>query len=138
MTKPDAREAIEDATAPDAESLDALVNTARALFENGPSLIEAELAFQKARASFVFVRAKTILGLAVLALALLFFVLMALVVGLLLALAPLIGPWGALAAVVGALLALTGLCALGIVRRIGTVRKALRAPAQNTSKGDTA
>ena len=61
-----------------------------------------------------------------------------LVVGLLLALAPLIGPWGALAVVVGGLLAVTALCALGMVRRIGSVRKALRGPAGNKTTGDPA
>jgi hypothetical protein len=63
---------------------------------------------------------------------LVFFVLMALVVGLLLALAPLLGAWGALAAVVLGLLALTGLCVLGVVMRFHKVRAAL------TGKGDTA
>ena len=121
--------------AEEAARLHTLVGSAEALFENGQSLLEAELAFQKARAGFLFSRAKGILGLAALALALLFFVLMALVVGLLLALAPLIGPWGALAAVVGGLLAIAGVCVRGVVRRVATVRKALKGPA---SKGDAA
>ena len=116
--------------AEEAARLDTLVGSAEALFENGQSLLKAELAFQKARVGFVVRRAKGILGLAALALALLFFVLMALVVGLLLALAPLIGPWGALAAVVGGLLGITALCVLGVVRRIGAVRKALNGPSE--------
>jgi hypothetical protein len=102
---------------------ESLLGGARALLEDGQSLIAAELEFQKARAGFLLGRAKGILALAALALALLFFALMALVVGLLLALAPLIGPWGALAVVFLGLLALTGLSVFGILRRVkGTLR----------------
>lgn len=105
---------------------DSLLGGARALFEDGQTLLAAEIEFQKARAGFVLGRAKGILVLAALALVLLFFALMALVMGLLLALAPLIGPWGALAVVVLGLLALTGLSVLGVVRRIGAISRALK------------
>lgn len=105
---------------------DSLIGGARALLEDGQTLIAAEIAFQKARAGFVLGRAKGILALAALALALLFFVLMALVVGLLLALAPLIGPWGALGVVLLGLLGLTGLCVLGVIRRVRAVGRALK------------
>jgi hypothetical protein len=115
--------------ADEAARLHTLVGSAEALFENGQSLLEAELLFQKVRASFVFNRAKGILGLAALALALLSLAVAALVVGLLLALAPLIGPWGALAAVVVGLLVITGICVLGVIRKIGTVRKVLKGSA---------
>ncbi len=104
---------------------DSLIGGARALFEDGQSLLAAEIAFQKARAGFLLGRAKGILALAALALALLFFALMALVVGLLLALAPLIGPWGALAVVFFGLLAFTGLSVLGIVRRVKSTLRTL-------------
>ena len=105
---------------------DSLLGGARALFEDGQTLLAAEIEFQKARAGFVLGRVKGILVLAALALVLLFFALMALVMGLLLALAPLIGPWGALAVVVLGLLALTGLSVLGVVRRIGAISRALK------------
>lgn len=105
---------------------DSLLGGARALLEDGQSLIAAELEFQKARAGFVLGRAKGILALAALALALLFFALMALVVGLLLALAPLIGPLGSLAVVFLGLLALTGLSVLGILRRVKSTLRALK------------
>lgn len=105
---------------------DSLLGGARMLLEDGQTLLSAEIAFQKARAGFVLGRAKGILVLAGLALALLFFALMALVVGLLLALAPLLGPWGALAVVFVGLLALTGLSVLGVVRRIGAITRALK------------
>jgi len=51
---------------------------------------------------------------------------MALVVGLLLALAPLIGPWGALAVVLTGLLVLTGLCLLGVLSSVRAVARALK------------
>lgn len=105
---------------------DSLLGGARALLEDGQTLLAAEIEFQKARAGFVLGRAKGILALGGLALALLFFALMALVMGLLLALAPLIGPWGALAVIVLGLLGFTGLCVLGVVRRIGAITRALR------------
>ena len=105
---------------------DSLLGSARMLFEDGQTLLAAEIAFQKARVGFVLNRAKGILVLAVLALALLFFALMALVVGLLLALAPLIGPWGALAVVFTGLLVLTGLCLLGVLSSVRAVARALK------------
>lgn len=105
---------------------ESLLGGARALLEDGQSLIAAEIEFQKARAGFLLGRAKGILALAALALALLFFALMALVVGLLLALAPLIGPWGALAVVFLGLLALTGLSVFGILRRVKRTLRALK------------
>lgn len=105
---------------------DSLLGGARTLLEDGQTLLAAEIEFQKARVGFVLGRAKGILVLGVLALALLFFALMALVMGLLLALTPLIGPWGALAAVFLGLLALTGLSVLGAVRRIGAITRALK------------
>lgn len=105
---------------------ESLLGGARALLEDGQTLIAAELAFQKARAGFVLGRAKGILAFGALALALLFFALMALVVGLLLALAPLIGPWGALAVVSLGLLGLTGLCLLAVLGRVRAVGRALK------------
>lgn len=105
---------------------DSLLSDARALLEDGQTLLAAEIAFQKARVGFVLGRAKGILVLAGLALALLFFALMAMVVGLLLALTPLIGPWGALAVVFVGLLVLTGLSVLGVIRRVGAITRALK------------
>ena len=109
----------------DTAEQDSLLGSARALLEDGQTLLAAELEFQKARVGFVLGRAKGVIALGALALALLFFALMALVVGLLLALGPLIGPWAALGVVVTGLLALTGLCVLGAVRRVRSTLRAL-------------
>lgn len=84
-----------------------IVDEIRLLIAAARQSAEAELAYQSARAKLLVKATAWIAGGGALALALLFFVLMALVVGLLLALAPMLGPWGALGAVVGGLLIAT-------------------------------
>ncbi|MCW1381807.1 phage holin family protein [Novosphingobium sp. KCTC 2891] len=94
----------------------------RALLEDGQTLFEAEVAFQQARVGYALGRAKGIALLLVAALFLAFFTLVALVVGLLLALIPLLGAWGALA-VVGLGLALSAaLCFFSAVSRFRKAR----------------
>lgn len=94
-----------------------LVDDVRALVDDGRTLVEAELAYQKSRAVVVGAGAKGVAGWGALALALAFFALMALVVGLILAVGTLIGPWWAMAAVFILLLVFSGLCALIAARR---------------------
>lgn len=81
-----------------------LVSDLRALADDGRTLVEAEIAYQKSRAAVAAVGARGAAAWGALALACAFFALMALVVGALLTLAPLIGPLGATAVVVAALL----------------------------------
>ena len=76
----------------------------RQMIGDGRALLEAELAWQKARAAFVGKQAGGIALLGLLALALTFFALMAMVFGLVLALATTLGAWGAMAAAAGGLL----------------------------------
>jgi 4-amino-4-deoxy-L-arabinose transferase-like glycosyltransferase len=73
---------------------------------------EAELVWQKARALFAGKQIGVIALLGLLALVLVFFSLMALVLGLVLALTPMLGAWGAMAAVTGGLLLAAALAAL--------------------------
>lgn len=82
-----------------------LVDDVRQLAEDGRTLLEAELAYQKSRAAVAGASAGGIAGWGALALALVFFALMALVMGLLLALAPSLGGWLAMVVVVAGLLA---------------------------------
>jgi positive regulator of sigma E activity len=89
----------------------------RQLVDDGRTLLEAELAYQKSRAAVVGLAARSIAGWLALALALLFFALMALVMGALLALTPLVGGWGATAIVVLVLLVATGLSGWIAARR---------------------
>jgi hypothetical protein len=97
-----------------------LVEDVKRLVEDGRTLAEAELAYQKSRAVVAGQGAKGVLGWSALALALVFFVLMALVVGLLLALsfASPLGPWGALGVVTAGLLGLGALSGWVAVRRV--------------------
>lgn len=106
-----------------AESIGAAFAT---LIEDGQTLIEAEIAYRKAQAAYGLGEAKTIGVLILLGLAFGFFTLMAVVVGLLLALASHFGVWGALGLVSTGLLALTGLSLLLALRRIRNARTALQ------------
>ena len=80
-----------------------LAQFASALAKDAALLIEAETAFWRKAVAYALAQTKTIAMLIVLALFLAFFTLMALVVGLLLARAPLIGTWAAMGAVAAGL-----------------------------------
>lgn len=88
-----------------------------ALLQNGQTLFEAETGYLKAMLGFAFKRLPFIVALVILGLFFLFFLLMAIVVGLLLALAPMIGPWGALALVSVTLAILTGVSLFAAFKR---------------------
>ena len=94
-----------------------LVDDVRELVTDGRTLLEAELAYQKSRAALAGRTAKSMAGWIALALSLVFFALMALVMGLLLILAPLIGGLGATLLVVAGLLAAAGLSGWVAARR---------------------
>jgi hypothetical protein len=94
-----------------------LVDDVRELVNDGRTLLEAELAYQKSRAALAGRTAKSMAGWIALALSLVFFALMALVMGLLLILAPLIGGLGATLVVVAGLLIAAGLSGWVAMRR---------------------
>jgi uncharacterized membrane protein YqjE len=87
----------------------------RATVEEARSAASAEISYQMARLQLAGSYLGRILGLGLLAVALVFFALMALVVGLVLALTPLLGPWGAMLAVIAAL-ALSILVTFRVIR----------------------
>lgn len=94
-----------------------LVDDVRQLASDGRTLLEAELAYQKSRALLAGQAAKGVAGWGALALALVFFALMALVLGMVLVLAEAIGAlWATIAAFFG-LLAIAALCAWIALRR---------------------
>ena len=94
-----------------------LVDDVRQLASDGRTLLEAELAYQKSRALLAGQAAKGVAGWGALALALVFFALMALVLGIVLVLAEAIGAlWATIAAFLG-LLAIAALCAWIALRR---------------------
>ena len=94
-----------------------LVDDVRHLASDGRTLLEAEFAYQKSRAAVAGAGVKGIAGWAALALALVFFALMALVVGVLLGIAEFVGIWAATAITVLLVLAVAGLAGLAASRR---------------------
>ena len=94
-----------------------LIDDLRQMLDDGRTLVEAELAYQKSRAAVAGAGAKGIVGWALLALALVFFTLMAVVVGALLILSAWLGPIKATGITVLALLGLTAAAALAARRR---------------------
>lgn len=96
LTPLDEGEAARDRSLPD---------DLRALAAHGRAFASAEFAFQKARAGYVGRQAKNIAILVVVAVVFVFFALMGLVFGLILALTPPLTAWGATAVVCGVLLA---------------------------------
>jgi hypothetical protein len=91
-----------DGEAPDRS----LLEDVEAAIEDGRTYLEAELAYQRTRAAFAADRAKDAAEFAALGGALALLALVALTVGLEIALAPLLTAWGAAAAVTGAWLML--------------------------------
>ena len=92
--------------------LGAMVAEVRTLADEARDYARAELAFQKARAGHAGKSLKGIAAFGALALALVFFALMALAVGMVLALTPMIGAWGAAGASFLILLGAAGLCGM--------------------------
>jgi hypothetical protein len=110
--------------ADEADAPDSLVEDLRDLAEDTRTAVEAELAFQQARAGYVADAARGIAIAFALAALLAVIALCTLAVGMLLGLLPLIGPWAATAIVVGTLFALA--LAAALVGRNG-IRRMKRA-----------
>jgi Flp pilus assembly protein TadB len=107
-----------------------LIDDVKALVDDGKTYLEAELQFQKSRATFAVDRGKSgaVYGLA--AAAVLHLALVALVVGAIFALTPLITAWGATAVVVGVLLVAGLLLGLAAKRRFARLGNVMRESAQ--------
>jgi Flp pilus assembly protein TadB len=91
------------------------------LAQDARAYAEAEFQFQKSRASYAASASKSIIVYALVALVLVFFAIMALVVGLVIALAPLLTPWGSTAVVTLALLGLAVFLLLRAKKRVSTL-----------------
>lgn len=98
-----------------------LVDQLHGLYADGRELIDAEIAFQKTRLAAAGRQVRAMAVLVFVGLVLIGCALIALVVGTLIALVPLIGAWGAMAATVLGSLVLAGLAFWLAVRRIGKV-----------------
>ena len=105
--------ALAEAEHQEGSELVAMAAEVRALAEEARAYAVDELAFQKARAGHAGKGAKGIAIFAVLALVLIYFALMALVMGVVIALGTtILGPWGAAIAGFLGLIVLAGLCGL--------------------------
>ena len=102
-----------------------LVEDIKHLASDGRTLLEAEFAYQRSRAAVAGAGAKGIAGWAALALSLVFFALMALVVGVLFGIAEFIGIWAATGVTVLLVLAGAGLAGLAASRRWKRMSEAL-------------
>ncbi|WP_241233557.1 phage holin family protein [Altericroceibacterium xinjiangense] len=114
-------EPLEADPAPPPPQERSLVEDVSALFEDGKTYAQAELNFQKTRATFAMDRGKKVAMYGAVAGTLAFVALIALAVGLIIALTPLISAWGATAVVVGVLLigaAILGMMAYSRVKEI--------------------
>jgi hypothetical protein len=107
-----------------------LVDDVKALVDDGKTYLEAELQFQKSRAAFALDRGKSGAIYGVAAAAVLHLALIALVVGLIFALTPLLTAWGATAVVVAVLLIAGALLGLAATRRFARLRSAMREDGQ--------
>lgn len=114
---------IKPATSDAAER--SLVDDVKHLVEDGRTLLEAELAYHKSRAAVAGAGIKSIAGWGALAAALVFFSLMALVIGALIGLAQLLGIWTATGVVVVTVLLCAVLAALAAKRRWNRMTAAL-------------
>jgi uncharacterized membrane protein YqjE len=102
----------EDSAASEAAENRSLIDDVEVLIEDGKTYLEAELNFQKTRARFVGDRAKGVALYALLGLMFAWMALIGLTIGLIFALTPSLGGWGATAVVVAAWLIVAGV-ALG-------------------------
>lgn len=105
----DTRDQPHGDSAPSAAGDRSLIDDVQQLIGDGRTLLEAEIAYHKSRALVAGHGVKAAAGWVALALALVFFALMALVVGLILSLASLVGPWFATGIVLIALIGGAGL-----------------------------
>lgn len=113
---------------PEAEDDDgqyySLTDDVLALLEDGKTYAEAELRFQKSRAGYIANRAKGAVAFALGAFGVLHLALIAATVGLVIALAPMVGAWGATAIVTLAFI-LAGLLLLRLLKqRLDDIRDA--------------
>lgn len=103
----------------DAADHGSLTDSVIALLDDGKTYVESEIQFQKTRALFALDRGKSGVILGLVAAALIFLALIALVVGALFGLVPIIGVFGATLVVVGVLVVAAALFALAAKRKFG-------------------
>lgn len=119
--KPDEHDQFPEDEVPHGPSL---ADDLLALFEDGKTYAEAEVAYQKSRAGYTANRLKSAVALGFGAFGVLHLALIALTVGLVIALIPLVGPWIA-TAIVSLTLIVVGVVLLRMLKtRIDDIRAA--------------
>lgn len=113
-----------------------LLDDIEALIDDARTYLDAELSYQKTRASFVTDRVKQTIVFAVVAAVLGLLAAIGLVVGLIIALTPLITGWGATAVVVGVLLFIAGLLLRRAGRSWSSAMRVVRESAPANDDGD--
>ena len=109
----------------DEQDIGTLVEDLTAIVEDGRTYLDAELQFQKSRAGYIGGLLGKSAGLGAGAALCVLLALIALTLGLLLGLAPLITIWGATAVVVIAWLVLAAVCGLSARRKVRAVQQAM-------------
>ena len=139
---PDSGE-IQPSDAPDDQGLTApsgdhrsLVDDIEDLVLDAKTYIDAELSYQKTRASFVGASVKRMLAFGVIAAVLVFFAAIGLTVGLIIALTPLITAWGATAVVVGVMVLLALLLVRGAAKAWSDMMAAIKEEEGDAPDGD--
>lgn len=112
--------------APESSAPVSLTDELAALLDDGRTYVEAEIAFQRSRAIFTASESKRGLFTLLATFAFLHAALIALVVGALIALSPVLGPFGAMAAVTAALVAVAVITGLITRRRFGRISRLFR------------
>ena len=117
------RVAAPDGSEDDGRSLFADIET---LIDDGRTFVEAEIAFQKTRMAYTGQKGRNAAVFGVCAAIFAVFALFGLIVGLIIALSPLLTAWGATALIVGILLAAALVCAMTALRNFQKIRAAFR------------
>lgn len=128
VTREAARDAMpmpEDPAEPAAAGR-SLLSDVEALIEDGKTYLDAEIGFQKTRATFVTGRVKTAVLCGIVAILVGFVALMSLTVGAIIALTPMLTAWGATATVAGSLFLLVAICVVIAIRNVKGLIAAFR------------
>ena len=115
------RVATPDGSEDDGRSLFADIET---LIDDGRTFVEAEIAFQKTRMAYAGQKGRNAAIFGVCAAIFAVFALFGLIVGLIIALSPLLTAWGATALIVGILLVAALVCAMAALRNFQKIRAA--------------
>ena len=123
MAEADESPRVAAASEPDGDAAGSLVADLRHLAEDAQTAVEAEIAYQRARAGYAGGELQTIALRFAVAAILAAVAVLVIAFGLVLGLAPLVGPWAAAAIVAGTLALLALLAALAGRKRLGKMKR---------------